>query len=55
MRAESEAWDELTDDAMLMEKLDIPVKIVQGSEENIKVTTPHDLEYGEFLLGKRLS
>lgn len=52
IRAETEAWDEVTDDAILMEKLGIPVKIVQGSEENIKVTTPHDLEYAEFLLGK---
>jgi 2-C-methyl-D-erythritol 4-phosphate cytidylyltransferase len=52
LKAESEGWDEVTDDAMLMEKLDIPVRIVRGSEENIKVTTPHDLEYAEFLLGK---
>jgi 2-C-methyl-D-erythritol 4-phosphate cytidylyltransferase len=35
-----------------MERLGIPVKVVQGSEENIKITTPHDLEYAEFLLGK---
>ena len=53
MRAESEAWDEVTDDAMLMEKLGIPVKIVEGSEDNIKVTTPHDLEYAQFLLRNR--
>jgi len=54
MKAEAKAWDEVTDDAMLMEKLGIPVKIIQGSEENIKVTTPHDLEYAEFLIGKKL-
>ncbi|MGD9161124.1 MAG: 2-C-methyl-D-erythritol 4-phosphate cytidylyltransferase [Desulfobacteraceae bacterium] len=51
-KADTEAWDEVTDDAMLMEKLGIPVKVVQGSEENIKVTTRHDLEYAEFLLRK---
>lgn len=53
-KAEAEAWDEVTDDAMLMEKLGIPVKIIEGSEDNIKVTTPHDLEYAEFLLGKKI-
>ncbi len=51
-RAEAERWDEVTDDAMLMERLSIPVKVVQGSEENIKITTPQDLEYAGFLLGK---
>ncbi len=54
-KAEAEGWDEVTDDAMLMEKLGIPVKIIQGSDENIKVTTPHDLEYAEFVLGKKIS
>lgn len=52
MKAEAEKWDEVTDDAVLMEKLGIPVKVVLGSEENIKVTTPHDLEYAGFLLQK---
>ena len=52
MKAEAEGWDEVTDDAMLMEKLGISVKVIQGSEDNIKVTTPHDLEYAEFLLRK---
>jgi 2-C-methyl-D-erythritol 4-phosphate cytidylyltransferase len=52
MKAKAEEWDEVTDDAMLMERLGIPVKVVQGSEVNIKITTPHDLEYAEFLLGK---
>ena len=51
-KAETEGWDEMTDDAMLMEKLGIPVKVVEGSEDNIKVTTPHDLEYAELILGK---
>ncbi|NLD35680.1 MAG: 2-C-methyl-D-erythritol 4-phosphate cytidylyltransferase [Desulfatiglans sp.] len=51
-KAEAEGWDEVTDDAMLMERMGIPVKVVHGSDENIKITTPQDLEYAEFLLGK---
>ncbi|MCD6306798.1 MAG: 2-C-methyl-D-erythritol 4-phosphate cytidylyltransferase [Deltaproteobacteria bacterium] len=42
---------EATDDAFLMEKLGVPVAVVEGSERNIKVTTPHDLELARFLLG----
>ena len=53
MRAEAEGWGEVTDDAMLMERLGIPVKVIEGSEENIKVTTPGDLEYAEFLLRRK--
>jgi 2-C-methyl-D-erythritol 4-phosphate cytidylyltransferase len=43
-------WDEMTDDALLIEKMGIPVKIIPGSENNIKVTTPHDLELARFLM-----
>lgn len=32
-----------TDDASLVERLDIPVKMVFGSYRNIKITTPEDL------------
>lgn len=32
-----------TDDAMLVERLGNPVKIVLGEEKNIKITTKHDL------------
>jgi 2-C-methyl-D-erythritol 4-phosphate cytidylyltransferase/2-C-methyl-D-erythritol 2,4-cyclodiphosphate synthase len=39
-----------TDDACLVERLGIPVRIVQGSYENIKVTTPTDLRIAESLL-----
>lgn len=51
-RALSEGWEDVTDDALLMEKMGIPVKVVQGLEHNIKVTTPHDLELARFLLKK---
>ncbi len=39
-----------TDDMVLVEKLGIPVKIVEGSYQNIKITTPEDLIMGESLL-----
>lgn len=41
---------EATDDALLIEKMGIPVRVVQGSESNIKVTTPHDLALAQYLL-----
>ncbi len=45
-----QGWEEATDDAFLVEKLGVPVRVVEGSERNIKVTTPHDLELARFLL-----
>lgn len=39
-----------TDDASLVERLGVGVKIVVGSYENIKVTTPEDLVVAEALL-----
>ncbi len=48
-KAASEQWGELTDDAAFVEKLGIPVHVVMGSERNIKVTTPSDLELANFL------
>lgn len=46
----AEGWEEATDDAFLMERSGIPVTVVEGSEKNIKVTTPYDLEMARFLL-----
>ncbi|PKM68449.1 MAG: 2-C-methyl-D-erythritol 4-phosphate cytidylyltransferase [Firmicutes bacterium HGW-Firmicutes-2] len=38
------------DDAMLVEELmDHDVKMVEGSYDNIKITTPSDLAYGEWI------
>jgi 2-C-methyl-D-erythritol 4-phosphate cytidylyltransferase len=51
-RAHQEGWEEMTDDALLVERMGIPVKVIEGSEDNIKVTTPHDLELARFLLRK---
>jgi 2-C-methyl-D-erythritol 4-phosphate cytidylyltransferase len=52
LRALDEGWEEATDDAVLVERLGIPVKVVAGSERNIKVTTPYDLELARFLLAE---
>ena len=45
-----QGWTEATDDAFLVEKIGISVKIIEGEERNIKVTTPHDLQVARFLL-----
>ncbi len=45
----------VTDDAALLEKCEMPVKIVEGEETNLKVTTPVDLAIAEFILRQRLS
>lgn len=38
-------WEKATDDAMVVEKMtEHPVRLVLGSYENIKITTPEDLE-----------
>lgn len=39
-----------TDDAVLVERDGIQVKVVEGSYENIKITTPEDLLFGEVIL-----
>lgn len=54
-KALRENWEEATDDALLLEQMGIPVKIIEGPEENIKVTTPHDLETVRYLMRKEAS
>ncbi|MFH1489917.1 MAG: 2-C-methyl-D-erythritol 4-phosphate cytidylyltransferase [Pseudomonadota bacterium] len=51
-RALREGWEDITDDALLMERMGIPVKVIEGSEENIKVTTPHDMALAQYLWRK---
>ena len=41
---------EVTDDCSAVERLGMKVKIVEGDERNIKVTTPMDLKIAEMLL-----
>lgn len=42
-----------TDDAMLVEKLGMEVRIVEGEYENIKITTPEDLIMAEAIMNYR--
>ena len=45
---------QVTDDAMVLESIKgIPVTLVEGSYENIKITTPEDLYVAEAFLKKR--
>jgi len=43
-------WVGATDDAHLVEKLGIPIEVIEGEETNIKVTTPKDLEFARLLI-----
>lgn len=44
----------ITDDAMVAEYFaHVPVKLIEGSYENIKITTPEDLLLAEMILKKR--
>lgn len=45
--------DQLTDDNQLIERLPHPIKIVDCGKENIKITTPDDVDLAEFILKKR--
>lgn len=42
----------ITDDCSAVELLGMSVKIVEGDERNLKVTTPMDLKVAEMLLGE---
>ena len=40
----------VTDEAMALERLGLQPALVEGREDNLKVTTPADLALAEFLL-----
>ncbi len=42
-----------TDDAVLVERLGVKVKMIRGSYDNIKITTQDDLRIAEALAGRR--
>mgnify|MGYP002067270859 CR=1 FL=1 len=42
-----------TDEAMLVERMGLPVHIVESTYENVKMTTPEDLIYGKAILESR--
>lgn len=43
-----------TDDASLVERMGVPVRMVDGSYENIKITTPEDLKMAEALINEKM-
>ncbi len=45
--------ENLTDDCQLLEKIGVSVYTVEGSYENIKITTPEDISVAEEILRKR--
>ncbi|NJK99154.1 MAG: 2-C-methyl-D-erythritol 4-phosphate cytidylyltransferase [Spirulinaceae cyanobacterium SM2_1_0] len=45
---------QVTDDAALFERCELPVKLVAGEETNLKITTPVDLAIAAFILRQRL-
>lgn len=51
-RGRQNGW-EVTDDAALFERCDLPVSIVPGEETNLKITTPVDLAIATFILQER--
>ncbi len=44
-----------TDDASLLENLNLPVQVIVGEETNIKITTPFDLQVAEMILKNRFA
>lgn len=46
---------QITDDAMVVENVcGCPVRLVEGSYENLKITTPEDLEIAEVFAARRI-
>jgi 2-C-methyl-D-erythritol 4-phosphate cytidylyltransferase len=53
LEAAREAGVEVTDESMAMERQGLRPLLVEGSDENFKVTTPADLARFEFVLSRR--
>ena len=51
--AAAAAAPDVSDDAMLVEALGVPVILYDGAAGNLKITTPEDLEIAEALLATR--
>lgn len=54
LKAVQEKW-EITDDCMAVERIGGRIWLTEGSEENLKITTPLDLELAELILKRRLA
>ena len=50
LKKAAEDGAEVTDDCSAVERLGMTVKIVDGDERNLKVTTPIDLKFAEMLM-----
>lgn len=50
---QAEEIPQFTDDATVYENQGWQVTLIAGNAENIKITTPEDLEYAEFLISRR--
>jgi len=48
-KAYGEVTRDVTDDASLVEQTGVKVKVFRGSYDNIKITTPNDLELAEII------
>jgi 2-C-methyl-D-erythritol 4-phosphate cytidylyltransferase len=53
LRAAREAGVQVTDEAMALERIGLHPLLVEGREDNLKVTTPADLAVVDFLLQRR--
>lgn len=53
MQAARDAGVAVTDESMAMERKGARPLLIEGREDNIKITTPSDLAYFEFLLSRR--
>lgn len=51
-KCNEEKWI-VTDDSSLVEKLGVKVKMIEGSYNNIKITTQEDLRFAESILNER--
>jgi 2-C-methyl-D-erythritol 4-phosphate cytidylyltransferase len=49
---EVEFTEKFTDDASVVEKLGVSIQLIQGNEENIKITSPIDLKIAEHIISK---
>ena len=52
LEAARRAGTAVTDEAMAMERLGLKPRLVEGREDNLKITTPADLALAEFILSR---
>jgi 2-C-methyl-D-erythritol 4-phosphate cytidylyltransferase len=50
---DSAASTEYSDDASVVESIGKNIYLVEGNEDNIKITSPLDLELAQLIIGRR--